>query len=153
MDTVVTEIEERLRAYDDPIEVAVLGCAVNGIGEASHADFGIAGAKNMGVVYSKGQALRKVPQEQLVDVLFEEIDKYYAAGKQLVVDADQAAAGAALLAEIEAENAGEMTPERMAALEHEATEAQGGGDDVLRPGAPALDESQSPVAGRRFSRA
>src|SRR5213079_3236955 len=48
MDTVVTEIEERLRAYDDPIEVAVLGCAVNGIGEASHADFGIAGAKNMG---------------------------------------------------------------------------------------------------------
>ncbi len=155
MDTVVAEIEERLRAYDDPIEVAVLGCAVNGIGEASHADFGIAGAKNMGVVYSRGQALRKVPQEQLVDVLFEEIDKYYAAGKQLVVDAEQAAAGAALLAEIEAENAGEMTPERMAALEHSASEEHGGGDDVLQPpaAAPALDEATSPVTGRRFSRA
>src|SRR6476660_8230964 len=99
MDTVVGEIEERLRAYDDPIEVAVLGCAVNGIGEASHADFGIAGAKDMGVVYSKGQALRKVPQEQLVDVLFEEIDKYYAAGGQVVVDEAEAAEGAALLAE------------------------------------------------------
>src|SRR3954467_13666154 len=138
MDTVVTEIEERLRAYDDPIEVAVLGCAVNGIGEASHADFGIAGAKNMGVVYSKGQALRKVPQEQLVDVLFEEIDKYYAAGRHVVVDAEQAAEGAALLAEIEAESAGEMTPERIAALEHAASQ---------------LDEADSPVAGRRFSRA
>jgi (E)-4-hydroxy-3-methylbut-2-enyl-diphosphate synthase len=149
MDTVVTEIEERLRAYEDPIEVAVLGCAVNGIGEASHADFGIAGAKNMGVVYSKGQALRKVPQEQLVDVLFEEIDRYYAAGRTVVVDAAQAAEGAAFLAEIEAENAGEMTPERLAAAEKAASEAAGGGDDVLRP---ALDEAASPVAGRRFAR-
>src|SRR6058998_2457988 len=76
MDTVVLEIEERLRAYDDPIEVAVLGCAVNGIGEASHADFGITGAKNEGLVFSRGKPLRKVPQEQLVDTLFAEIDKY-----------------------------------------------------------------------------
>src|ERR1700760_4520921 len=75
MDSVVAEVEERLRGYDDPIEVAVLGCAVNGIGEASHADFGIAGAKDMGVIYSRGEALRKVPTPQLVDVLFEEIDK------------------------------------------------------------------------------
>jgi (E)-4-hydroxy-3-methylbut-2-enyl-diphosphate synthase len=72
MDTVVTEIEHRLEAYDDPVEVAVLGCAVNGIGEASHADFGITGAKNEGLIFSRGKALRKVPQEQLVDVLFEE---------------------------------------------------------------------------------
>jgi len=41
MDTVVAEIEQRLEGYGQPIEVAVLGCAVNGIGEASHADFGI----------------------------------------------------------------------------------------------------------------
>src|SRR5829696_9006327 len=102
MDTVVTQIEKRLEAYTDPIEVAVLGCAVNGIGEASHADFGIAGAKDMGVVYSKGQPLRKVPTEELVDVLFQEIDKFYAAGQKLVVDDAEAAAGAALLAEIEA---------------------------------------------------
>src|SRR5919107_143056 len=45
MDTVVADIERRLQAYEDPVEVAVLGCAVNGIGEASHADFGITGAK------------------------------------------------------------------------------------------------------------
>src|SRR6476469_9854458 len=95
---------------DDPIEVAVLGCAVNGIGEASHADFGIAGAKDMGVIYSRGEPLRKVPTAQLVDVLFEEIDKYYAAGKKVIVDQTQAAEGAALLAEIEAENAGDLTP-------------------------------------------
>src|SRR5947207_13266691 len=84
MDTVVADIERRLESYGQAIEVAVLGCAVNGIGEARHADFGITGAKDMGMIYSKGRALRKVPQEQLVDVLFEEIDKYYAAGRRLV---------------------------------------------------------------------
>ncbi len=60
MDTVVSEIEERLQAYDDPIEVSVLGCAVNGIGEARHADFGITGAKDMGMIYSRGEPLKKV---------------------------------------------------------------------------------------------
>ena len=75
MDTVVAEIEERLRQYDDPIEVAVLGCAVNGIGEASHADFGITGAKNEGLIFAHGKPLRKVPQDELVDELFAEIDK------------------------------------------------------------------------------
>ena len=78
MDTVVAEIERRLEAYADPIEVAVLGCAVNGIGEASHADFGITGAKNEGLVFSRGKPLRKVPQEELVATLFAEIDKYVA---------------------------------------------------------------------------
>jgi (E)-4-hydroxy-3-methylbut-2-enyl-diphosphate synthase len=137
MDTVVSQIERRLEAYTDPVEVAVLGCAVNGIGEASHADFGIAGAKDMGVVYSKGQPLRKVRTEELVDVLFQEIDKYYAAGKTVVVDESQAAEGAALLAEIEAENADDLTPERLAAMEAEAARA----------------EEASPTAGRRFTRA
>ena len=96
MDTVVTEIERRLEAYEDPIEVAVLGCAVNGIGEASHADFGITGAKNVGLIFSRGKALRKVPTAQLVDVLFEEIDKY-ATTKKIVVDERAAAEGAAWL--------------------------------------------------------
>ena len=59
----------------------MLGCAVNGIGEARHADFGITGAKDMGMIYSKGEPLKKVPTEQLVDELFTEIDRYYAAGK------------------------------------------------------------------------
>ena len=64
MDTVVADIERRLEAYEDPIEVAVLGCAVNGIGEASHADFGITGAKNEGLIFSRGKPLKKVPQER-----------------------------------------------------------------------------------------
>src|SRR5215213_2562990 len=137
MDTVVAEIERRLEAYDDPIEVAVLGCAVNGIGEASHADFGITGARNEGLVFSRGKPLRKVPQEQLVDVLFEEIDKY-ATSKRVEVDATEAAEGAEWLAKIEAENAGELTPERLAAMEKAASQ---------------LDEDASPTAGRRFTRA
>jgi len=55
--------------------VAVLGCAVNGIGEASHADFGITGAKDEGLIFAHGKPLRKVPQAELVDTLFAEIDK------------------------------------------------------------------------------
>ena len=138
MDSVVAEIEERLRAYEDPVEVAVLGCAVNGIGEASHADFGITGAKNEGLVFSRGKPLRKVPQDELVDVLFEEIDKY-AERKTVVVDDEaEAAEGAEWLAKIEAENAGELTPERIAAMEKAAAQ---------------LDEAESPTAGRRFTRA
>ena len=93
MDTVVADIERRLEAYADPIEVAVLGCAVNGIGEASHADFGITGAKNEGLIFSRGKALRKVPQEQLVDELFKEIDKYTTT-KKIEVDAAEQAEGA-----------------------------------------------------------
>jgi len=144
MDSVVAEIERRLEAYADPIEVAVLGCAVNGIGEASHADFGITGAKNEGLIFSRGKPLRKVPTEQLVDVLFEEIDKY-ATSKRIDVDATEASAGAEWLAAIEAENAGEITPERLTAMEAAAAAAD--------PDPIALDEDVSPVAGRRFSRA
>lgn len=59
MDVVVAEVEQRLETYEDPIEVAVLGCAVNGIGEAKGADFGIAGAKNEGVVFAKGKAIKR----------------------------------------------------------------------------------------------
>ena len=147
MDTVVMEIERRLEAYEDPIEVAVLGCAVNGIGEASHADFGITGAKNEGLIFSRGKPLRKVPTEQLVDVLFEEIDKY-ATSKRIDVDERAAAEGAAWLAANEDETA--MTPERLAALEKAEVAANGGGDDVLA--ALAIDEDASPVAGRRFTR-
>src|SRR5881398_2216321 len=146
MDSVVAEIEERLRAYEDPIEVAVLGCVVNGIGEARHADFGITGAKDQGMVYSKGEPLRKVPQDQLVDVLFEEIDKYYAAGKKVLKDEREAAEGAEWLAKIEAENAGELTPERLAAMEAEAADDEDADAELVQ----RLDEGESPVAGRRF---
>ena len=84
MDSVVIEVERRLEAYEDPIEVSILGCAVNGIGEARHADFGITGAKDSAMIFSKGEPLKKVRTEDLVDELFAEIDKYYAAGKQIV---------------------------------------------------------------------
>src|SRR5690348_13527541 len=117
MDSVVTEVERRLEAYEDPIEVSILGCAVNGIGEARHADFGITGAKDMGMIYSKGEPLKKVKTEHLVDELFTEIDKYYAAGKKLTIDAHAAAEAAAWLAE--EEDATAMTPERLAMLEAE----------------------------------
>jgi (E)-4-hydroxy-3-methylbut-2-enyl-diphosphate synthase len=151
MDTVVAEIERRLEAYEDPIEVSVLGCVVNGIGEARHADFGITGAKDSGALYSKGKMLRKVPTDNLVDELFIEIDKYYAAGKRVVRDERAAAEAEAWLAENE--DATAMTPERLAALEAEAAEAEANGKGNGAKVAPArLDEDVSPVAGRRFTR-
>jgi (E)-4-hydroxy-3-methylbut-2-enyl-diphosphate synthase len=153
MDTVVVEIERRLEAYEDPIEVAVLGCAVNGIGEAAHADFGIAGARNEGVVFSRGKALRKVPTAELVDTLFAEIDRY-ATSKRVDVDAAAAAEGARWLEQIEAEHAGELTPERLAAMEAAAAAAEAATEAVgAAPGPVRLDEALSPVAGRRFTRA
>jgi (E)-4-hydroxy-3-methylbut-2-enyl-diphosphate synthase len=156
MDTVVADIERRLEAYEDPIEVAVLGCAVNGIGEASHADFGITGAKNEGLIFSRGKAMRKVPQEQLVDELFKEIDKY-AATKRIDVDADEQAAGAEWLQRIEDENAGELTPERLAKLEAERARADADSiDEALGHDGRervTLDEDASPTDGRRFTRA
>jgi (E)-4-hydroxy-3-methylbut-2-enyl-diphosphate synthase len=145
MDSVVAEVERRLEAYEDPIEVSILGCAVNGIGEARHADFGITGAKDAGMIFSKGEPLKKVATDQLVDELFAEIDKFYAAGKQVVVDDHKAAEAAAWLAENE--DAEAMTPERLAALEAEKASAE---EDFLKP---AIDEAASPVDGRRFSRA
>src|SRR3978361_1216199 len=91
MDSVVMEVERRLEQYADAIEVSILGCAVNGIGEARHADFGITGAKDSAMIFSKGEPLKKVATEHLVDELFAEIDRYYAAGKQIVVDEKAAA--------------------------------------------------------------
>ena len=137
----------RLEVYADPIEVAVLGCAVNGIGEASHADFGITGAKDEGLIFSRGKPLRKVATEQLVDELFAEIDRYYAAGKEVVVDRAAAAEAAAWLAE--EEDATAMTPERLAALEKAKQVEQADAIDA----ALRLDEDASPTSGRRFTRA
>jgi (E)-4-hydroxy-3-methylbut-2-enyl-diphosphate synthase len=147
MDTVVAEIEHRLEQYGQPIEVAVLGCAVNGIGEASHADFGITGAKNEGLIFAHGKPLRKVPQDRLVDELFAEIDKSLQIGR-VEVDESKAAEGAEWLQKIEDENVDEMTPERMAALEAEAARKEADKATVIR-----LDEDVSPTAGRRFTRA
>ena len=68
------EVERRLAGCKKPITVAVMGCAVNGPGEASAADVGIAGGLGEGLIFRKGQILRKVPQERLVDELMKEIE-------------------------------------------------------------------------------
>ena len=73
-------VEERLRTYPEAFEVAVLGCAVNGPGEAGDADFGIAGGRDVGFVYAHGRVLKKVSSDILVDELFVEIDRWIADG-------------------------------------------------------------------------
>ena len=68
------EVEERLKTVDKPITVAVMGCVVNGPGEASAADVGIAGGVGEGLLFKKGEIVKKVPQEVLVDELFRLIE-------------------------------------------------------------------------------
>jgi (E)-4-hydroxy-3-methylbut-2-enyl-diphosphate synthase len=72
--TLAQEVEERLKTVEKPITVAVMGCAVNGPGEASAADVGIAGGDGVGLLFRKGEIVKRVPQEQLVDALMELID-------------------------------------------------------------------------------
>ena len=72
---IAEEVERRLQNCTKPITVAVMGCVVNGPGEAAAADVGIAGGQGEGLVFSKGKILYKVPQERLVDALMEEIEK------------------------------------------------------------------------------
>jgi (E)-4-hydroxy-3-methylbut-2-enyl-diphosphate synthase len=73
-------VEERLRTYPQAFEVAVMGCAVNGPGEAGDADFGIAGGRDTGFVYAHGRVLKKVSSDILVDELFHEIDRWIEGG-------------------------------------------------------------------------
>src|SRR2546430_11016058 len=74
------EVETRLANYPQAFEVAVLGCAVNGPGEAGDADFGIAGGRDVGFVYAHGRGLKKVSSDILIDELFHEIDRWIADG-------------------------------------------------------------------------
>ena len=70
-----TQVEKLVEDYPLDIKVAVMGCAVNGPGEAAAADVGIAGGRGEGLIFAKGEILRKVPQERLVDELMAEIDR------------------------------------------------------------------------------
>ncbi len=72
--TIAENVEKRLEKLDRPITVAVMGCAVNGPGEARRADFGIAGGDNEGVLFRKGEVIKKVPMDRLVDELFQLLD-------------------------------------------------------------------------------
>ncbi len=76
------QVEARLSAYSQAFEVAVMGCAVNGPGEAGDADFGIAGGRDTGFIYAHGRVLRKVSSEGLVDELFHEIDRWIEGGME-----------------------------------------------------------------------
>lgn len=69
------EVEERLRDCNKNIKVAVMGCVVNGPGEAREADIGIAGGDGCGLVFKKGEILYKVPEDKLVDALIDEVNK------------------------------------------------------------------------------
>ena len=71
------KVEERFKNFDKPITIATMGCAVNGPGEARHADFGIAGGVNEGIVFKKGEIIAKVPENQLLEKLEEIIIKSY----------------------------------------------------------------------------
>ena len=72
---IADEVERRIAHIEKPLKVAVMGCAVNGPGEAREADIGIAGGNGQGLIFRHGQILRKVPEENIVDELMEEIGK------------------------------------------------------------------------------
>jgi (E)-4-hydroxy-3-methylbut-2-enyl-diphosphate synthase len=80
VESLAVVVEERLRDYPQAFEVAVMGCAVNGPGEAGDADFGIAGGREVGFVYAHGRVLKKVSSDILIDELFHEIDTWIEAG-------------------------------------------------------------------------
>jgi len=73
--SLANQVEEKLQGIDKPIKVAVMGCVVNGPGEAKEADIGIAGGDNCGVIFKKGEILRKVPENEILDELMKEIEK------------------------------------------------------------------------------
>ncbi len=72
---IAEEVALRLRERRSPIKVAVMGCVVNGPGEARDADIGVAAGRGVGVIFAEGQTVRKVPEDQIVQALFEEIDR------------------------------------------------------------------------------
>jgi (E)-4-hydroxy-3-methylbut-2-enyl-diphosphate synthase len=82
VESLAVVVEERLKAYPEAFEVAVMGCAVNGPGEAGDADFGIAGGRDVGFLYAHGRVLKKVSSDILIDELFQEIDRWIEGGMQ-----------------------------------------------------------------------
>jgi len=73
---IMAELEKRLEGVKKPIKIAVLGCVVNGPGEASEADIGIAAGKGVGILYRKGEVVRRVKEEEIVDVIVEEVRNF-----------------------------------------------------------------------------
>ena len=73
--SIASQVEEKCRKINKNIKVAVMGCVVNGPGEAREADIGIAGGKGEGLIFKKGEIIKKVPENQLIDALMAEIEK------------------------------------------------------------------------------
>lgn len=73
---IMAELEKRLEGVKKPVKIAVLGCVVNGPGEASEADIGIAAGKGVGILYRKGEVVRKVKESEIVDVIVDEVHKF-----------------------------------------------------------------------------
>jgi (E)-4-hydroxy-3-methylbut-2-enyl-diphosphate synthase len=92
-------VEQRLKSYPQAFEVAVMGCAVNGPGEAGDADFGIAGGRDTGFIYAHGRVLKKVSSDILVEELFHEIDEWIENGMERPTRLKLAKPAALLMAE------------------------------------------------------
>jgi len=73
---VAERVEKALVTVSTPVRIAIMGCAVNGPGEAKEADIGIAGGDGVGILFKRGKVIRKVPHERLVEVLLEEVDRF-----------------------------------------------------------------------------
>jgi (E)-4-hydroxy-3-methylbut-2-enyl-diphosphate synthase len=73
---IMGELEKRLAGVKKPVKIAVLGCVVNGPGEASEADIGIAAGKGVGILYRKGEVVRRVKESEIVDVIVEEVRRF-----------------------------------------------------------------------------
>jgi len=73
---VVDQVEKALLTRDVPVKLAIMGCVVNGPGEAREADIGVAGGQGQGILFKKGKVVKKVPQEKLVEVLLQEVDRW-----------------------------------------------------------------------------
>ena len=73
--SLAAQIEKELANYDKPIKVAVMGCVVNGPGEAKEADIGVAGGDGCGVIFKHGEVLKKVNEDEIIDELLKEIEK------------------------------------------------------------------------------
>lgn len=79
--TVVDQVEQALLTCTAPVKLAIMGCVVNGPGEAREADIGIAGGKGFGILFKKGEMVRKVPQDNLAEALLKEVEQWEAVNK------------------------------------------------------------------------
>lgn len=78
---IMAQLEEKLKGVKKPVKIAVLGCVVNGPGEASEADIGIAAGKGVAILYRKGEVIKRVKEEEIVQTILEEVEKFQPDGK------------------------------------------------------------------------